>query len=126
MSITEFGKVVRMARIEGGVKLSEMATSLGVSAAFLSGMETGRKKISDEWIQKIASYVRGELNVEAATLEAAAAVSNKSVNIDGLSPQHQMLVAGFARIRDLDKETERRFHELLVAASRSEQVDTKI
>lgn len=126
MSITEFGKVVRMARIEGGVKLSEMAASLGISAAFLSGMETGRKKISNEWIEKIASYIRDELNVKAPTLETAAAVSNKSVNIDGLSPQHQMLVAGFARIRDLDKETERRFHELLVAASRSEQLDTEV
>lgn len=120
MSITEFGKVVRMARIEAGVKLSDMATSLDVSAAFLSGMETGRKKISDEWVEKIASYVRNELNVKAPSLEAAAAVSNKSVNIDGLSPQHQMLVAGFARIRDMDPDTERRFHELLVAASRSE------
>jgi ribosome-binding protein aMBF1 (putative translation factor) len=118
---TDFGKVVRMARIQAGVKLSEMADTLQVSAAFLSGLETGRKKISDEWINKIASYVRNELKVPAPDLEVAAAVSNKSVNLDGLSPQHQMLVAGFARMKNFDEETEVRFRELLLAASRGEK-----
>lgn len=117
MSTTEFGKIVRMARIQAGVRLNEMAEALAVSPAFLSGLETGRKKISDEWLQKIANYVRGELKVAAPALETAAAVANKTVNLEGLSPQHQMLVAGFARIREMDAETEQRFRELLVAAS---------
>lgn len=123
MSTTEFGKVVRMARIEAGVKLSDMAEALDVSAAFLSGLETGRKKISEDWISKIATYVRDELKVAAPTLEIVAAVSNKSVNLDGLSPQHQMMVAGFARMKDFNfnEETERKFHDLLVAASRGEK-----
>jgi len=113
---TDFGKVVRMARIQAGVKLSEMADALEVSAAFLSGLETGRKKISDEWVAKIATYVRNDLGVAAPDLEAAASVSNGSVNLDGLSPQHQMLVAGFARMK-FDEETESKFRELLLAAS---------
>jgi transcriptional regulator with XRE-family HTH domain len=118
MSTTEFGKVVRMARIEAGVTLSSMADALDVSAAFLSGMEMGRKKVSPEWVARIAQYIRNELKLPVPTLETTAAVSNQSVNLEGLSPQHQMLVAGFARIKNLDEETERKFHELLVAASR--------
>lgn len=121
MATTEFGKVVRIARLNAGVKLNDMAEALDVSPAFLSGLETGRKKISDEWLEKITGYVRNVLKIEAPDLEVAAAVTNKSVNLDGLSPQHQMLVAGFARIRELDAETEKRFHELLVAASRGEK-----
>jgi transcriptional regulator with XRE-family HTH domain len=121
MATTEFGKVVRMARIEAGVKLSEMADALEVSAAFLSGLETGRKKIPEDWLLKIGQYIRNDLHIAAPNLEVAAAVANKSVNLDGLSPQHQMLVAGFARIKDFDEETEKRFHELLVAASRGEK-----
>jgi transcriptional regulator with XRE-family HTH domain len=118
MSTTDFGKAVRMARIQAGVKLSRMADDLNVSAAFLSALETGRKKISDEWLAKIATYVRTELKVPVPDLEASAAVSNKSVSLDGLSPQHQMLVAGFARVKDFDEETEAKFRELLLAASK--------
>ena len=114
---TDFGKVVRMARIQAGVKLSEMADRLQVTPAFLSGMETGRKRISDEWLTKIASYVRNDLGVPAPDLETAAAVSNGTVSLDGLSPQHQMLVAGFARVK-LDEGNEAKFRELLVAASK--------
>jgi len=113
---TDFGKAVRMARIEAGVKLSEMAAALEVSPAFLSSLETGRKKIPDDWINRIAQYVRNVLKVEAVDLEAKAAVSNGMVSLDGLSPQHQMLVAGFARVRTLNPETEKMFRELLVAA----------
>ncbi len=121
MTTTEFGKIVRTARLQAGVKLSEMAEALDVSSAFLSGLETGRKKVSDDWTTKIAHYLRHDLKLPVPTLEAAAAVSNKSVSLDGLSPQHQMLVAGFARIKDFDEETEKRFHELLVAASKGEK-----
>lgn len=121
MATTEFGKIVRMARLEAGVKLNEMAAALSVSPAFLSGLETGRKKISDEWLKKIAMYVRNDLKVAAPSLETAAVVANKNVNLEGLSPQHQMLVAGFARIKEMDPETEARFRELLVAASGGEK-----
>jgi transcriptional regulator with XRE-family HTH domain len=121
MATTEFGKIVRMARIQAGVRLNEMAEALAVSPAFLSGLETGRKKISPEWLGKIASYIRQDLKVPAPELETAAAVANKSVNLEGLSPQHQMLVAGFARIKEMDPDTEQRFRELLTAASRGEK-----
>jgi transcriptional regulator with XRE-family HTH domain len=109
-----------MARIQASVKLSEMAAALDVSPAFLSSLETGRKRVSDEWVAKIASYLRNDLGVAAPDLETKAAVSNGSVNLEGLSPQHQMLVAGFARVRNFDEEIEMKFRELLEAASRGE------
>jgi transcriptional regulator with XRE-family HTH domain len=117
---TDFGKVVRMARIQANVKLSEMAEVLDVSPAFLSNLETGRKRIPDDWVVKIANYLRNNLGLDVPDLEAKAAVSNGSVNLEGLSPQHQMLVAGFARVRNFDEVTEMKFRELLEAASRGE------
>jgi transcriptional regulator with XRE-family HTH domain len=116
-TITEFGKVVRTARIQAGINLSEMAEALEVTPAFLSGMETGRKKISDDWLNRIASYIRNNLGVAAPDLEVAASLSNGSVDLDGLSPQHQMLIAGFARMK-MDDGTEAAFRQLLVAASK--------
>lgn len=96
MKITEFGKVVRKARLDAGVSLLEMANELNVSSAFLSGMETGRKKVTKEWVSKIDGFF-SEKNVDVSQLPVAADVSNKTVSLDGLSPAHQMLVAGFAR-----------------------------
>jgi transcriptional regulator with XRE-family HTH domain len=109
-----------MARIQASVKLSEMAVALDVSPAFLSSLETGRKRVSSEWVEKIGSYLRNDLGLAVPDLEAKADVSNGSVNLEGLSPQHQMLVAGFARVRKLDEETEMKFRELLEAAGRGE------
>lgn len=117
---TDFGKVVRMARIQANAKLSEMAAALDVSPAFLSSLETGRKRVSDEWLAKIATYIRRDLGVPVPDLETAAAVSNGAVNLEGLSPQHQMLVAGFARMKNFDEEIEMKFRQLLEAASRGE------
>lgn len=95
--LTEFGKRVRKARIDAGVTMMEMATELGTTPSFLSAMETGRKKVPAEWIGQIQAYFAGR-GVEVADLGVAAEVSNRSVSLEGLSREHQMLVAGFARV----------------------------
>ena len=96
MALTEFGKAVRMARIQTGDTLLSMAEQLGVSSSFLSGLETGNKKVSKEWIEKITKFfVDKEYPIE--NLSELAAVSNNAVELDGLSPQQKMLVAGFAK-----------------------------
>ncbi|UCV18637.1 helix-turn-helix domain-containing protein [Ferribacterium limneticum] len=115
MKITEFGKVVRKARLDAEVSLLQMANELEVSSAFLSGMETGRKKITEEWLVKIQQFFT-DRNIELPMLSEAADVSNKSVNLEGLSPAHQMLVAGFARTSLSNDELEN-LKKLLEAAN---------
>lgn len=96
--LTEFGKLVRKARIEIGTSMMKMAEDLGVSAAFLSSIETGRRSVPDQWIERIEHYFadRGH-RIEG--LGKAASISNKSVSLEGLSREHQTLVAGFARVQ---------------------------
>lgn len=96
MKLTEFGKIVRKARLDANVTLLDMATSLNVTSAFLSSLETGRKKVPSEWGQKIEAFFK-QHKVSVSGLQVAADISNKSVSLEGLSPTHQMLVAGFAR-----------------------------
>ncbi len=115
MKITEFGKVVRKARLDAEISLLQMANELAVSSAFLSGMETGRKKITAEWVGKIKAFFASH-NITAPNLEEAADVSNKSVSLEGLSPSHQMLVAGFART-SLNQEELENLKALLAAAN---------
>ena len=112
MQLTEFGRTVRKARLEANVSLLGMATELGVSSAFLSSLETGRRKVSEDWASKIEAFFKKH-NVQIENLKKAADVSNKTVSLEGLSPAHQMLVAGFARASLSDEEIEN-FKKLLI------------
>lgn len=96
MALTEFGKVVRKARIDTGQTLLGMATALGTTPSFLSAMETGRKKIAAGWVLKIETFFN-EKGRSVQRLQELAAVANESVPLEGLPLQQQMLVAGFAR-----------------------------
>ncbi|MFY1933559.1 helix-turn-helix domain-containing protein [Achromobacter xylosoxidans] len=96
MALTEFGKAVRKARIDTGQTLLSMAMALETSASFLSAMETGRKKIAEQWVAKIDQFFRDQ-GRPVARLEELAAVANEVVPLDGLPLQQQMLVAGFAK-----------------------------
>lgn len=96
MALTEFGKAVRKARIDLNETLVTMASAIGTSVSFLSGMETGRKKITSEWVEKINTYFAAH-GCKVDNLETLAAVANESVPIDGLPLQQQMLIAGFAK-----------------------------
>lgn len=96
MALTEFGKKVRKARIDIGYTLLTMSKELNTTPAYLSGLETGLKKIPKNWVEKISDFFKSK-NYEIAELQESADVSNQSVNISGLSLQQQMLIAGFAR-----------------------------
>ena len=120
MKITEFGKVVRKARLDAEVSLLSMAKELQVTSAFLSGMETGRKKVTEEWIGKIKVFFESR-NISLPNLAEAADVSNKSVNLEGLSPAHQMLIAGFARTTISDSDMEK-LRNLLAAANSKKEI----
>lgn len=96
MALTEFGKVVRKARIDIGYTLLTMSKELETTPAYLSGLETGLKKIPKNWVKKISDFFKSK-NHEINNLQELADVSNENVNISGLSLQQQMLIAGFAR-----------------------------
>lgn len=111
MAITEFGKAVRKARIDANETLLSMAKAIGTSPAFLSGMETGRKKISIEWVEKITGFFKSK-NVETDDLQELAHISNDAIPVEGLPLQQQMMVAGFAKSA-MTAEQLKKFAELL-------------
>ena len=91
--MTPFGERMRRMRAEKGVSQKEMAAALGVSAAYLSALEHGRRG-APSWplIQKIVGY----FNViwdDAEELERLAASSHPRVTVDtaGLSATATLL-----------------------------------
>lgn len=116
MALTEFGKAVRIARIETGYTLLTMADELGTSSAFLSGLETGSKKIPKKWVKIIHDFFESK-KFHLEKLQELADVSNEIVPLDGLSQQQKMLVAGFAK-SPWTPEQLKKFAELLEKMNR--------
>ena len=87
--MTPFGRRVRELRSVKGVSQKEMAAALGVSAAWLSALENGRRgRPTWDFIQRIIAY----FNViwdEADELLDLARVSHPRIVVDtsGLSPE---------------------------------------
>lgn len=87
--MTPFGAKMRELRAEKGVKQAEMAADLGVTPAYLSALEHG-KRGAPSWafIQKIIQYF-GLIWDDAEELKELAHLSKPKVTIDtaGLDPR---------------------------------------
>ena len=100
--MTPFGERLRVLRAERGVSQKEMAAAIGVSPAYLSALEHGRRGVPS-WtlIQKMIGY----FNIiwdEAEDLQRLAESSHPRVRIDtsGLSPAATELANALAEIID--------------------------
>ncbi|MHB1075771.1 helix-turn-helix domain-containing protein [Thiobacillus sp.] len=114
VNLTEFGIVVRKARLDAKVTQSEMAAALGVTSAFLSNLEKGRSKIPEEWATRIESFFKHK---DVATpnlrkLADVADVANRSISLEGMNPQKAMMLAAFARTSFSQQQMEK-FSQLL-------------
>jgi transcriptional regulator with XRE-family HTH domain len=105
--MTPFGEKLRDLRAERGISQKEMAKAIGVSAAYLSALEHG-KRGQPTWdkLQRIIQY----FNIiwdEAEELQRLAMISDPRITIDtaGLSPAATELANLLAaRIDEIDVE----------------------
>lgn len=96
VATTALGKFLRKLRVDRDERLYDMANRVGVSSAFLSSIENGRKKPSSTLIRKLIT----EYNLNAkqqAELEEALSISQESIDISKFSPQKQRATLMFAR-----------------------------
>jgi transcriptional regulator with XRE-family HTH domain len=96
--LTEFGKEIRKLRLDLGITLFEMAQKTGVSSAFLSAIETGKKTVPIDYIEIIAKNF-GLVEPVKNHLIALADKTRREVRIklrEGDSPGRELATA-FAR-----------------------------
>lgn len=117
--MTPFGEAMHRLRRQKGVTQKQMAASIGVSPAYLSALEHGKRGApSFEFLQRVAGY----FNViwdDADELFGLAALSDPRVVLDtsGLSPVHTAFANRLAaHIRSLDRETIRILEDVLEKA----------
>ena len=116
--MTPFGERMRRLRAERGVTLKDMAAAVGVTSAYLSALEHGRRgRPSWYLLQRIIAY----FNViwdDAEDLIRLARLSHPKITVDtaGLSPRATELANRIAdTIADLD---EARLDELIAVLER--------
>ena len=97
--LTPFGKVIRKLRIDRGLTLKEMAELMGKTSAYLSSVETGKKKITQFVIDKSVEILAGGERGIVNSIKDAAVASMKQINVDvdGANDRQREVAAVFAR-----------------------------
>ena len=94
--LTRFGKQLRKLRIEKDERLKDMAGKLGVTAAYLSAVENGKRTVPDAWIYDIMEMY--DLSDDEARELQSAAYENKSdLTIDLNDTENVEVALSFAR-----------------------------
>lgn len=78
--LTKFGKQLRSLRIEKDLRLKDMADELGVTVAYLSAVENGKRAVPDFWIEKISRKYNLS-NDETISIQKAAYENKKDIRI---------------------------------------------
>lgn len=94
--LTKFGKQLRKIRIEKEEKLRNMADKLGVTVAYLSAVENGKRAVPDNWVYTlIEKYEMSDY--DAKKLQEAAYENKNDVTIDLSNTQNVDVALSFAR-----------------------------
>ena len=116
--LTSVGRFLRKLRIDEGEILRDMAKKLGVSSAFLSAVENGKKKVPEVWITKLEELY-SLTPVQITELKDAIIESSDTIelNIRNASSANRQLAVSFARQFDtLDEETAKKLFSILKKA----------
>ena len=114
--ISKFGKCIRNIRENENDSLRQMAIKLGVSAAFLSAMEVGRKPIPIEYAEKIKK-IYNLSEKQKIELEDSIYETNERVPIElaSMNEAQKDISLMFARkIKSADEELLRKLREALL------------
>lgn len=115
MSYTSFGEYVRILRIKHHEVMGDMAKILNVKVPFLSAVETGKKNVPTEWVEKLVTHYDLD-EFEQEKLKEAIEESRTQYKIPmihaGISQRKAAMQ--FARSFDeMDDETAKKIFELL-------------
>ena len=113
--LTKFGKELRKIRIENDEILKDMADKLNVTAAYLSAVENGNRKVPDAWVNTIVTKYNLS-DEKATTLQKLAHKDSVDINLtsEGTDSRETNMALSFARkIKDLDNNQIKEIQKIL-------------
>jgi len=115
MSFSEFGEYFKILRIKHREVLADAKSFLGVSSAFISAVECGKKQIPADWHEKIVNHYR--LNQkQSLELKDAIERSQKAIKIDverATATQKNLAIQFQRSFDDLDDEAAEEIRKIL-------------
>lgn len=95
---TELARELRKLRIDEGITLMEMAKKLGISSAFLSAVENGKKRIPDRFLEQLATaYPAVSMNKKRFEVLINSARQEVRMELKGASIKDVELATALAR-----------------------------
>lgn len=87
----KIGQRIRKVRLDHGIKQKDLASRIGISQGALTNFELGRRKISLEWLLKIAEALEVPVGYFMNAVEPR-------MDEDALEPREHRLVRAFRRL----------------------------
>lgn len=111
--VTEFGKILRIIRINSEDSLRGMASKLGISAAYLSSIENGKRPIPDTLYETICNVYPLSENDKKKLKEAILASSKTiKINLTELAEIKKQMISKIMS-DEIDEETLIKLNEII-------------
>ena len=113
MSYTPFGKIMRMLRIEHNETMKDIAQMLGVTSAYLSAVEIGKRNIPHKWSAVLTNHYGKE---ESSKLLESIDLSKTHVtfHLQGVEPFKREMILQFEQsFKDIDEPIAKEIIKLL-------------
>lgn len=86
MHVTPLGRIIRIARLATGTTLYDMSVFMGEKPSTLCAYETGKKHVTDEYLENVARFLEGaELESRNYLVEARRVLDGLIENQDPLA-----------------------------------------
>lgn len=96
--LTEFGRILRIYRVNHGITLKDMADNLSVPSSYLSSMEMGRKNISHDFLKKLLNtYQFSEQEMQGLKESVANSGNIMKLDLRSSNREQRNLALKFAR-----------------------------
>ena len=96
--LTNFGKALRKIRIDHSEFLKDMAAKLGVTVAYLSAVENGKREVPDQWIDVLAEkYFLDPSEKKELQNYAYENKDNIKIDLSGIEKEEREMALAFAR-----------------------------
>ena len=111
--LTEFGKVMRIIRINSGDSMRDMASKIGMSATYLSAIETGKRNIPENMEELLFSHYdfseKDKRNIKEAIEKSTSRVK---IDLTEMTEKKKKLIYSIKK-NDIDEETLDRLCEII-------------
>lgn len=96
--LTEFGKLLRIIRINSGDSSREMARKLGFSPSYLSAIESGKRNIPTDMEKLLSkSYPLSQIDLEKLRTAMLASSDTVKINLTDFAEKKQRVIMAIAQ-----------------------------